>query len=160
MRVAIVYATRYGSTRTVAEQVAERVDGEVLLGDLSNRSGRQIAAGSEVVVIGSPVYSGRVPMPVRRFVAGARDLLATKHVVLFMTSFYTGARAEAQLADNFPAWIVAQSRSHHFVGGRIEMSRLRRLDSFVLRRIGMVSKDVDTISVSAIDELTVAINRL
>jgi len=157
--IAICYATRYGSTREVAERLAGRLAGDVRLYDLADRAPVNLSEVS-AVVIGSPVFSGRVPAAVRRFIAGAREELAEREVILYMTSLYSGARAEAQLADNYPAWLVAHCRAKHFVGGRIRLSGLRRLDSFVLRRVGLVSEDIDTISDSSIDELVSSIEQV
>ena len=159
MSIAILYATRYGSTRDVAELLAGRLAKDVRLYDLADRAPVDLSDVS-VVVIGSPVFSGRVPGAVRRFVAGARELLARRAVVLYMTSLYSGARAEAQLVDNYPAWLVAQSRANHFVGGRIRLAELRRIDSLVLRRVGLVSDDIDTISDSSIDELISSVEQV
>jgi menaquinone-dependent protoporphyrinogen oxidase len=149
MSVAIVYATKYGSTREAAQMIARRcADAGLPESDISvtklDRSATMPDAST--VVIGAPIYGGVIPTHVRAFLEAHEEALFDRRVALFLSCLYTGDRAEKQLADNFPPRLVAHSFGHYYVGGRIKLSELRWLDRQIMKRVAGVDHDVDNFS--------------
>ncbi len=146
MRLSILYTTRYGSTRLAAEAIARGCQDqnieptEIELRDL--REDSSMPSG-EVVVIGAPVYGGTIPKAVSRFVEANLDALLERRIGLFLSCLYDDERAEKQLADNFPARLIAHSFGRYYVGGRVELTQLRWLDRVIMKRVGGVEHDVD-----------------
>lgn len=148
MKLAILYATKYGSTREVAEEVARLaaesgVDrGRIGVFDLAGYSAMPDAP---TIILGAPIYGGTVPRSVRRFLDAHLDELLERRVGIFLSCLYGEERAEQQLADNFPARLVAHSYGRYYVGGRVKVGQLRWLDKQIMKGIGGVSEDVDRI---------------
>lgn len=82
-RVLVGYATRYGSTREVAETIAEAVRGAGL--DAEVQPLRQVRSleGYGAVVIGAALYMYHWHKDARRFLARHRAALAERPVALF-----------------------------------------------------------------------------
>jgi menaquinone-dependent protoporphyrinogen oxidase len=156
--VTVFYASRYGSTAEVARIIADRLTGNV---DVVSLAGTESIdpESTDAIVIGTPVFAGRMPRVVRRFIDRNRHALTRLPVVLFVTCLYTGDRAAAQLADNVPGWLVAHATPAHYVGGRVRLDQLRWLDRVVLQRSGVLSGDVDTISREAIEKVVEDVTR-
>ena len=156
MNLATVYATKYGSTREAAEEltrlVRERGLSEAQIGILD--LGRSPALPEvDTIVIGAPIYAGTIPKSVNRFVQANLDALLERRVGLYLSCLYGEGRAEQQLADNFPARLVAHSFGQYYVGGRIKLGELRWLDRVIMKRVGGVDHDVDNFNREEIGRL-------
>ena len=147
MKLAILYATRYGSTRRAAEAIAAGCrDAGYDASDVSveeiTRSTR--APDADTVVIGAPVYGGRIPNQVTRFLDSHLEELMAKRVGLFLSSLYAGTRAETQLAENFPSRLITHSFGCYYVGGRVDFDSLRWWDRLMMKRVAGVERSVET----------------
>lgn len=146
MKLAILYATRYGATRRAAELLADAClkrgleQTDVQTDDLTNL---RTLPEAQVVVIGAPIYAGSIPKGASRFLDAHVDELMHRRVGLYLSCLYEGERAEQQLADNFPPRLVAHSFGRYYVGGRVEPGKLRWIDRMIMKRVAGVREDVD-----------------
>lgn len=160
MTLAILYTTRYGSTRSIAETIADRLRDAfsgVQIVDVNRRSDLPEA---DVVLIGSPIYGGSTPRAMRAFVDAHLDELLSRRVGLYLSCFYDGTRAEQQLADNVPPRLVAHSFGAYFPGGTVTFSRLRWIDRLLMKKIAGVNDDVDRRNEAEIDRLVSDVTRI
>lgn len=86
-KVLVVYATKYGQTRKIAERIADVVRGEGALVDLWKPGDDfpDIRRYNDVIVA-SPVYFGRHPSSVARWVRQHRDWLPRLHTAFLSIS--------------------------------------------------------------------------
>ncbi|MFW6293734.1 MAG: flavodoxin domain-containing protein [Spirochaetota bacterium] len=146
MRLSILYSSRYGSTQLAAEAIARGCeDRDIAPSDIELRDVREDSGmpAGEIVVIGAPIYGGTIPKAVSRFVEANLDSLLDRRVGIYLSCLYDGERAEKQLADNFPARLIAHSFGQYYVGGRVELTQLRWLDRVIMKRVGGIDHDVD-----------------
>jgi menaquinone-dependent protoporphyrinogen oxidase len=82
-RVLVAYATRYGSTQEVAEQVAETLREQGL--EVTIQPARQVKSleGYGAVVLGAPLYIGSWLKDAQRFLAKHQAALADLPVAVF-----------------------------------------------------------------------------
>jgi len=82
-RILIIYDTRYGSTKTIAECVAEGAVSTGCVDVVVQNVAEADPRGFDFIVIGSPIYEEH-PLPsVVNFLAANSDRLSTKDVALF-----------------------------------------------------------------------------
>jgi menaquinone-dependent protoporphyrinogen oxidase len=146
MRLSIAYSTKYGFTQLAAEAIARGCqDRDIAPADIELRDLRAESSmpAGEIVVIGAPIYGGSIPKAVSRFVEANLDALLERRIALYLSCLYDGERAEKQLADNFPARLIAHSFGQYYVGGRVVLTQLRWLDRVIMKRVGGVEHDVD-----------------
>jgi len=146
MRLVILYATKYGSTQLAAEAIARGCEDAGLAPEdirLQNLRSSSELPEADAIVIGAPIYGGSIPRRVSRFMESNLDALLRRRVGLYLSCLYEGGRAERQLADNFPARLVAHSFGRYYVGGKVEVSRLRWLDRLIMKRVAGIEEDVD-----------------
>ena len=96
-RVLIIYDTRYGSTKTIAEWIAEgaasRGHADVAVQNVAEADPR----GFDLIVIGSPIYEEH-PLPsVVNFLVANRDRLSDKDVALFVVCVDYGTAPKEEL---------------------------------------------------------------
>ncbi len=150
MRLAILYASKYGATRSVAETIADGCRDEGIETSVVEIGKSTPVPDADVVLVGAPVYAGSIPGRVRRFLEQNTESLTQVRLGLFLCCLYSGTRAEQQLADSVPARLLAHSFTRRYVGGRIDFDSLRFCDRQIMKRVGGIDHSVDTISNEAI----------
>ncbi len=148
MSVALLYYTKHGATRTIAERVAATVDATVT----------EVARGAsfpeaKTVAIGVPIYAGTAPRPAVSWLEQMREKLLSCSVYLFVVCLSEGAKAEQQLADGVPAWLVAHSKETFFVGGQVKISTLGFFERLIMKKVAGIETDVDRLNETAIRAL-------
>lgn len=81
--ILVAYATRYGSTQEVAEAVAAMLRERDL--DARAQPMREVRGldGYRAVVLGAPLYIGRLHKDMPRFLSRHRDALTARPVAIF-----------------------------------------------------------------------------
>ena len=82
-RALVTYASKHGSTREVAERVAEVMRGGGVDVDVMPAAEVGHLRGYETVVLGGALYAGRLHKDARRFLARHRDALSVRRVAVF-----------------------------------------------------------------------------
>lgn len=81
--VLVAYATRYGSTQEVAEEVAETLRESGLEVDLQPARRVETVDEYRAVVLGTPLYIGRWLKEARRFLTRHQEALSERPVAVF-----------------------------------------------------------------------------
>ncbi len=101
VKVFVVYDTKYGNTKLVAEKIVEgmrEVDGiETAIADVTEVNFEEVAS-SDAVLIGSPNHVGRAARGIDAFIDKLGKLdLKTKWVAVFDTHMTQDMRAHAKM---------------------------------------------------------------
>ena len=122
MNVIVAYASRLGSTRAIAERIADRLRGEAVSAIASEVGSLESLALSDALVIGSAVYEGHWLPEAKAFVRQVATTSPERPVWLF-SSGPVGRTAAAKPAD--PADVpeleqVTHARGHRSFGGALD----------------------------------------
>ncbi|NMB79079.1 MAG: flavodoxin [Methanomicrobiales archaeon] len=82
-RVLVAYTSKKGSTAGIAEAVAKELKARGLVVEVSTMETVTSLAAYDAVVLGVPVYTGRIMSPLALFVARHRDALGKLPVAAF-----------------------------------------------------------------------------
>ncbi len=149
----IVYATRYGTTRSVVELIRTELVAagleQVELLPVAEADAQRIN-GADLVVIGGPIYAGRIIGDIPKFCDSHRELLTGRPVGIFITCLYDGEQAASQLVEAFPSWLHGHACASADLGGQVKLQRLKFIDRFLMHNIAKVREDVDRIRVPAV----------
>lgn len=89
-RVAIVYASRHGQTRRICEVLRDRISAmgdEVQLTEISKDNPTpEILPNTELIFVGAPVYAGRFPQPLMRWLNAEAPHWLTRRAAFFSVS--------------------------------------------------------------------------
>ena len=157
MKAALVYRSRYGTTERCAREIASGIHCDADLFDL-RRKPVPILNEYGLVIIGGPIYAGKGMVAIRRFCDAHREELLQRDVGLFICCLYDGEKAEEELARSYPEWLAAHAYARTWLGGAIEIGKLKPIDRFLTRKVGGAQADVDTVDAERIRAFCAATN--
>ncbi len=82
-KVLLVYATKYGATKEIAERIAETIQAAGHETRLVPAENAPAVDGFDAVVVGSAVYIGKMRKAMRQFLKKNQEILSQKPVWLF-----------------------------------------------------------------------------
>ncbi|KAF1078253.1 flavodoxin domain-containing protein [Methanogenium sp. MK-MG] len=83
-RVLIAYATKYGTTKKIAEEIQEVLAENAIESDLINVMETGTIDSYDAVILGSPVYMGKMLVEARDFCQKYRPYLTGKWLAIFV----------------------------------------------------------------------------
>jgi menaquinone-dependent protoporphyrinogen oxidase len=126
----VTYAGKHGSTREVAERVAEVMRRTGLDVDVMPAASVGLLRGYDPVVLGGALYSGRLHKEARSFLARHRDALSVRSVAVFAMGPRTNEPADvagsrAQLDRALAKTPEIEPDSVAIFGGVVDPDKLR-----------------------------------
>jgi menaquinone-dependent protoporphyrinogen oxidase len=135
MNVCVVFASKYGSTREVAEAIAEELGRahDVRVGDAADVKSFD---GADAVVLGSAIYAGHWLKPARTLLEERVDELASRPTWLFSVG---PIGDPPQPADADPEGIseainATRARDHEVFAGKLDHTALSRVERLMVER--------------------------
>jgi len=130
VKTLILYATKHGAAKEIAEKISGRIpESEVC--DL--KSGNIPAlSGFECVIIGSSIYAGSVRKEAKEFAAKNAGELASKQVGLFISGMAKGEN-EQVFAANFPTEVLSAAKAKANLGGIYDPGRAGFFEKIIMR---------------------------
>ncbi len=99
MRVLVAYSSKYGSTRGIADRIADRLREAGHEVDIEHCDDVEYPEGFDAFVIGSAAYVGKWRKEARKFVRRNHELLASRPVWLFSSGPLGTERFDAEGND-------------------------------------------------------------
>jgi len=146
MKVLIIYATKYGCSKKCAELLSEKIVGKVELINI-NESKISDFYIYDKIIIGGPIYMGRMQSAISKFCNENIEVLKTKKIGLFMCSIFSGDRAEENLKRAFPEDLQNIAVSIKPLGGELNIEKMKYPDKFIANMVAkMPLKPGETIN--------------
>lgn len=133
MSTIIVYATKYGFTKTCAELLAKRLGDKVDICDLSNNQPDLMKY--DKVIVGGSIYAGKIRKPVMRFCLDNLKVLKEKKLGLFICGMAEGDAAQKQLESTFPKELLSVAACKESFGGECNYDKMNFLERFIMKKI-------------------------
>ena len=137
-RILVAYVSRTGTTHDIAEAIGRGLRSSGASVDIANLKDVAVVEGYTAVVVGSPIYMGRIEGDVGTFVARHRDALSKRPVAAFavgLPSDQEGSTREDGAEKIRAAIAPLQPVAVTMFAGRLDTARL----SFIQRTmIGFV----------------------
>lgn len=150
MKTLILYATKHGAAREIAQKLAARMDDATVI-DLGGGAPAPAPDGYDCVVVGSSVYAGQLGKDAKAYVAQHADALKQRPLGLFISGLAPdGALGYAQA--NYPKDVAEHAKAIEMLGGVFDPSKENFLERLVMRIIIKTSKYKSTISDEKIDQ--------
>ncbi len=136
-KVALLYATRYGSTKDTAEWIAEGLDRNIDLLDIEKISFDDTAKNYDLFIIGSGVWIDGVHKDMLRFLKTQKALLEDKIVASFILCGTTGEDVKGderieQYFAKFHSSLDKKPALNEKFGGRLIIEQLNEKDRKIL----------------------------
>ena len=136
-KVALLYATRYGSTKDTAEWIAEGMGREVDLLDIEKISFDETAKNYDLFIIGSGVWIDGVHKDILRFLEMQKPLLKDKIIASFILCGTTGedVKGDERIESYFSKFHSSLTKKpplNEKFGGRLTIEKLNDKDRKML----------------------------
>ena len=141
----IVYASRHGTTAEYAKKLMKLLDGNVDLCSLDER-GKSMPDMSfyDTIVRGGSIHYGKNSKLIVSFVKNNIDLLITRRLGLFVTSYYDGERALQQLGNAYPKELLEKAVVADFFDGELLYQKLNFFEKIVAKVV-LKAEELDPI---------------
>ena len=149
MKIAIIYASKHGTTEKVAVSIAEKLskNNEVELITIKKNENPDVS-GFGTVILGSSIYAGKASGKMQSFCTKNEQVLLQKKLGLFVCGMEPSrAKRQKELADAYPEVLSKSAVATGFLGGEFKFEEMNFFERFIIKRISKTNE-----SVSRIDE--------
>ena len=155
MNTLILYATKYGAAREIAERIADNMGGAVLH-DLKQSHIPNLEE-FDCVIIGSSLYAGFIRKEAKAFLAQNTDKLLNKKIGLFLSGM-AKSDEKKYFDDNFPKSILQGAKAAVFLGGIFDPQKAGKMERFIMKVVTKQSEYVNTIDDEKIKQFAESMN--
>ena len=142
MKTLILYATKHGAAREVAQRIAKLIDGAVLH-DLKQGDVPSLTE-YDCIIIGGSVYAGMLRKEAKTFLAQNADALRDKRLGLFLCGMNATQEQEFFKA-NFSPDILQSAKAASFMGGIFDPKKAGAMGRFIVKVAAKQSEYIDSI---------------
>jgi menaquinone-dependent protoporphyrinogen oxidase len=153
MRIAIIYATKYGTTEEVARLIAAQLIGSnaVELVSLKENPSPDIS-GYEIMILGTPIYASQPNKKMKTFCKSNESLLLQKKTALFVCGMEPDpSKREKELLDAYSEELRNKASTTRFLGGAFLFEKMNFAERFIIKKIANTQQTVHRILQEEID---------
>lgn len=146
MKTLIIYATKNGSVKEVAQLIRKELTGDIKMVDMREEAVEDISE-FDTVLIGSSIYFGQIDRRIKNFIFLHRpEILHRKLGIFIMAGESKKELLERQLKDAIPNDLYKSALCVSVIGSEIKLKKFSWLVRFILIYIKKVKssyKDID-----------------
>ncbi len=144
-RILVIYATKYGATEGIAAAIAEGLQKKGRDTDVKNVTDVFDITGYRAIIIGSPIYYGKVLPEIVSFVRLHKNLLHEIPVIGFLSGYslldISPEKKRAASAAFDPVREYIELRGVGYFAGKVSEDQLSFKDKAVMKITGAKSGD-------------------
>lgn len=150
MKTLIAYASKYGATRDCALRLAEKFGPDADVVDL-NAGAAPDLDGYDRVILGSPMYMGRIQKSVKRLCKDRLEQLMARPFAFFMCGLSDKSEVRVHLSKQLPAKLLDHACAIQNFGGDLRLENAGFMDRFVMEKMQVEKKMEPTFDILAVD---------
>ena len=135
MKTVILYASRYGTARQCAQDLAKLLEGEVEVFDIEHESRKVNLSEYDQVICGGSVYIGSVNAALRQYCIHRAEELSSKRLGFFICGLSQGEQAEKDLQNAYPDRLLSQAAATGIFGTVMRPGRLHVFDKLIIKMV-------------------------
>lgn len=144
MKTLILYESKHGATKKVAEMLGEKIENSVVariqnfVGDLNKY---------EHVIVGGPIYLGRLSPVVKEYIKDN-----DRHINAAFVSGMRHEESEKEIRDNFSREFLTDKQVE-FVGGAFNFDSLSLFEKLAVKVVSKVRESKEEFDMESINRL-------
>jgi len=134
MKTLVLYASKYGTAKSLAETIAAKMPGEATALPI----GKQIIdlGAVDTVILGTSVYMGKPRKEMKVFVRENLPVLLQRKIGLFLSCLLDeDSSVTTQFQNAFPKELRDHADCLAALGGAVDRERLNKLEGFIMRMV-------------------------
>lgn len=150
MSIAIVFASKHGTTRKVASMILDKLEAnDTILFDLKNDPSPNISAFN-MIVVGGSIHAGMIQKQVISFLEANKELILTKVLGLFICCMHEDI-AEKEFIDVYPELFRQHAVAHGQLGGEFKFDKMNFLERTIVHKVAKTKDSISRIEQQAIN---------
>ncbi|WP_423188375.1 flavodoxin domain-containing protein [Alkalibacterium sp. f15] len=158
MKTLIAYASKHGCTEKCAKLLEEHLDGETERINLKEQTDVDFSK-YDTVVLGSPVYIGKILKEVDTFAKTNLNELEQKTIGLFICGMQEEHTLRNELEVNYPTELQDKALVRECFGGAFDFSDMNFAEKMITKRVAKIDKDVSAIREDVIHSFAETLNQ-
>jgi menaquinone-dependent protoporphyrinogen oxidase len=158
MKTLIAYASKHGCTEKCAKLLEEHLDGETERVNLKEQTEVDFSKYDKVV-LGSPVYVGKILKEVDTFAKTHLNELEQKTIGLFICGMQEEHTLRNELEVNYPTELQDKALVRECFGGAFDFSDMNFAEKMITKKVAKIDKDVSAIREDVIQIFAETLNQ-
>lgn len=158
MKTLIAYSTKYGTTLKCATLLKEKLNHDITLFDVSSKNKVDISS-FDCIIIGGPVYIGKLRADAKKFCEKNLDILLTKKIGLFICHLEKEKSPKEIISKQYPNELAKIASAAKGFGGASLISKMKGLDKFMFTKMAKNTDDKEDIDYEQIEEFVKIFNQ-
>lgn len=152
MKTLIIYATKNGSVKEVANLLKKELKGDVKLLDAHNEKIEDISMFDNIL-IGSSIYFGQIDRKIKNFIHLHRPEIINRNIGIFLMAGERDTEImQKQLKDAIPNDIFSKALAVTVIGSEIKLEKFTLLVRLILRYVKKIKSSYKDINKEKIKE--------
>ncbi|WP_368645710.1 flavodoxin domain-containing protein [Alkalibacterium putridalgicola] len=158
MKTLIAYASKHGCTEKCANMLEEQLEGEIEKIDLKEKTEVDFSQ-YDTVVLGSPVYVGKILKEVDIFAKTNLNELKQKTIGLFICGMQEEHTLRNELEVNYPPELQEKAVVRDCFGGAFDFNEMNFAEKMITKKVAKVTEDVSAIREDVIQNFAETLNQ-
>lgn len=143
MKSIIIYATKYGTTTEVANRIKALLVGDTTLCNVMKESVPSLD-GFDTVILGGPVYIGRVQKEIAKYAVSHSEELLSKKLGLFLCGGETKEDVVTkEMQDAFTDSLCQHAAAKDVLGFALYFEKMKFMERFLMKKMKGTSTNVE-----------------
>ena len=142
MKTLILYATKHGATRKIAELIAQEIPNSIVK---NVEESEPHLPAYDCVILGSSVMAGQIRKPLKSYMEKYQSELLDKKLGLFLSGL-AEEEEEQYFKQNFPPSILEAATSKHILGGIYDPQKCTLVERIAMKLVPKINAYISTIS--------------
>jgi len=160
MNVAIVYASKHGTTAEVAARIGQALADQGIKSRLIDlgTTPKPDLTDYDAIVVGGPIYMGQPVKQLKTFLTGQADILLTKPLALFICGMEDApAKVESAFAASFNESLRSHACGVWYAGGAFRFDKLGFMEKTIIKKVANTSQSVSKLNDDVLNQIAAAI---
>ncbi|WP_458414508.1 flavodoxin domain-containing protein [Schinkia sp. CFF1] len=158
MKVLIVFVSSHGTTEKAAHLLSDNLEGDIEILDLRVQP-HPVLSPYDTIIIGASIHAGEISRKEKKFIARNLDVLATKHIGLFLCCIRENEMAVEQFERAFPKELRDIALSSGLFGGELITSKMNFFEKKIIKTVMGTTDDVSKLDLDVIKEFANQMNK-
>ena len=152
METAIIYYSKHGTTKRVAEMLASKLTVEKTFIDLKTHKSPNIEK-YDSIILGCPVYAGNPSKKMKNFCMQNIEHLKSKPIGLYVCGMEKdGIKQQEELERAYPLELTEKAKTKKFLGGEFLFENMNFFERMIVKKIAKTDKSILAINYENINK--------
>lgn len=135
MKTLIVYASKYGFTKEVVDQIKQSISHSCNVVNIKNENiSKQAIESVDNIIIAASMYVGAINKKMQEFIASNETDLMKKNIGIVVMAMQKDD-VENEITSNFSKELLNHSTFAEWIGGKFNIEKMSWMDKMIVKKV-------------------------